>query len=313
MNNTIKFGIRGVVLLIAMLTLTACGSSSGGGGGSSQTTPIEPTSVIASKLSESGIRVTWTDNSDNEDGFRVERSLPDQASGFTEITATGPDVVLIDDNGLNAETTYYYRVSAFNAAGNSNSNGASATTDPASTLPPAVPTNLQGSALSSLTIQLTWTDNATNEANYYVRRADFSGSCGTYSEIVELPRDTEAYIDSGLSASSSYCYQVEARNSVDSRYSNVISDVVTLSTFTLSVTKSGTGNGLVVAPGINCGSDCSQSFDDGDSVTLTATADSNSGFTINGWSGCDRAVDTACTVFMNTNRTVDAKFEDTFN
>ncbi len=311
MNDTTHFSLKRIVLLIALFTLTACGGGGGGGGGGgpSQTIPIEPTSVVASTLSESGIRVTWVDNSDNEDGFRVERSL-DQTVGFTEIAATGPDETMIDDNGLNADTTYYYRLSAFNTAGDSDySNVASATTDAAATSPPAAPTNLQGSPLSSSTIRLTWTDNATNEANYAVMHADFSGSCGAFSEIALLSPDTQAYIHSSLSPSSSHCYQVESRNGFGTGLSNLVSDVATFSQFTLTVSKSGTGSGTVTAPGINCGSDCNGLVDGGTVVTLSASADKGSLF--NGWSGCDATPGTQCTVTMNANRTVTARFENT--
>ena len=54
---------------------------------------------------------------------------------------------------------------------------------------------------------------------------------------------------------------------------------------TLRVTKTGDGGGTVRSSpaGINCGADCSQDYNDGTVVTLTATPNSGSEFT--GWSG----------------------------
>jgi hypothetical protein len=54
---------------------------------------------------------------------------------------------------------------------------------------------------------------------------------------------------------------------------------------TLMVTKGGTGTGTVTSdpPGIDCGSDCSEVYDEGTEVELTAVADSGSIFA--GWSG----------------------------
>ncbi len=77
--------------------------------------------------------------------------------------------------------------------------------------------------------------------------------------------------------------------------------------YTLSVTKSGTGTGTVTSnpAGINCGSDCSENYTDGTSVTLTATADTGSTFT--GWSG-----DTDCSdgvVTVNSAKTCTATFD----
>jgi len=76
--------------------------------------------------------------------------------------------------------------------------------------------------------------------------------------------------------------------------------------FTLTVTKAGTGSGTVTSfpVGINCGSDCSESYDQGTSVTLTATP--ASGSTFGGWSGdadCSDGV-----VVMNANKACTATF-----
>jgi hypothetical protein len=77
---------------------------------------------------------------------------------------------------------------------------------------------------------------------------------------------------------------------------------------TLTVTKSGTGGGTVTSSpaGITCDPDCSESYLDGQSVTLTANADGTSNFTA--WTGCDSVTGNQCTVTMNANRTVNAQF-----
>jgi hypothetical protein len=58
----------------------------------------------------------------------------------------------------------------------------------------------------------------------------------------------------------------------------------------LSITRAGTGNGTVAANvygiegnGINCGADCSETYNEGTTVTLTVTP--TSGSTFGGWSG----------------------------
>ena len=83
----------------------------------------------------------------------------------------------------------------------------------------------------------------------------------------------------------------------------------TQSTATLTVTKTGTGSGTVTSnpTGINCGADCSENYNTGTQVTLTAN--SNSGSTFNGWSGggCS-GTNTACIVNLTGNTTVNADF-----
>ncbi|MGA1213689.1 MAG: right-handed parallel beta-helix repeat-containing protein, partial [Solirubrobacterales bacterium] len=75
----------------------------------------------------------------------------------------------------------------------------------------------------------------------------------------------------------------------------------------LSVTKSGTGSGTVTSSpeGIDCGETCEADFEDGATVTLTATPAAGSTFT--GWSGACSGTGT-CEVTMSEERSVDAAF-----
>src|SRR5438876_452365 len=76
----------------------------------------------------------------------------------------------------------------------------------------------------------------------------------------------------------------------------------------LSVVPAGTGSGAVTSSpvGISCGTDCSEPYDRGTSVTLTAAP--ASGSTFDGWSGCDTASGATCTVTMTGARVVTATF-----
>jgi len=76
----------------------------------------------------------------------------------------------------------------------------------------------------------------------------------------------------------------------------------------LSITNSGSGSGTVTSSpsGINCGSSCSASFTSGQSVTLTATADTGSAFA--SWTGCDSSSGDQCTVTVTGTKSVSATF-----
>jgi alpha-tubulin suppressor-like RCC1 family protein len=78
---------------------------------------------------------------------------------------------------------------------------------------------------------------------------------------------------------------------------------------TLSVVKTGSGTGRVTSspPGIDCGSDCSESYANAADVTLTASAAGDSSFT--GWNGCDSVSGVTCTLMMTGARTATAAFE----
>jgi hypothetical protein len=78
---------------------------------------------------------------------------------------------------------------------------------------------------------------------------------------------------------------------------------------TLTDTKNGTGSGTVTSnpAGISCGSTCSANFNDGTSVTLTASADPGS--TFGGWGGdCASGTAAQCTLTMSADRSASATF-----
>ena len=91
--------------------------------------PAAPNNLTASAVSVSQIDLAWTDNANNEDGFKIERCTGTGCTSFAQITTVASNVTSHSDTGLTAETTYCYRVRAYNLVGNSDySNTACATT-----------------------------------------------------------------------------------------------------------------------------------------------------------------------------------------
>jgi hypothetical protein len=138
-----------------------------GRGGSGGAKPKAPTNLVATS-SASQINLTWTDTSNNETGFEIDRCTGSGCSNFVEVARVGADITTFGDVGLAEGTLYRYQVAAFNAAGSSKgSNTAEATT---LTSPPAAPSNLTSSVASSSQINLTWSDNSTNEQGFRIER-----------------------------------------------------------------------------------------------------------------------------------------------
>jgi len=97
-------------------------------GTTSSIPPKAPSSLTATPISKTQIDLSWTDNSGNEDGFKIERS-PNGTSGWTQIASVGAGVTTYANTVLTCETTYYYRVRAYDAGGDSDySNVANAQT-----------------------------------------------------------------------------------------------------------------------------------------------------------------------------------------
>lgn len=188
--------------------------------------PAAPTNLTAKAAAPTRVELSWTDNSSTETGFALERS-PD-GSSWQEIASTGAGQTAYLDSGLAPDTTYSYRVRAFNAAGHSPYSNTAAATTPArpgggggqAQQAPAAPSQLNADAASSDRIQLTWADNAANENGFAIERSQD----GSWQEIATVGRDQTTYLDSGLAPDTTYSYRVRAYNSAGhSFYSNVAS------------------------------------------------------------------------------------------
>lgn len=183
--------------------------------------PVAPSGLTLTVLSGSQIKLTWTDNSPDETGFRIERA-PDAggvAGAYTEIATVGVNVATFTNTGLAPTTTYWYRVRAYNAGGTSGyTNESSATT---ATGKPNAPTGLTATASSSTAIALAWADNSTDETGFLVESApDNGGVAGTYAQIASLGANVTSYSNTGLTASTTYWYRVRAAGLQNSDYSN---------------------------------------------------------------------------------------------
>ncbi len=88
--------------------------------------------------------------------------------------------------------------------------------------PPAAPTGLAASAVTSTQINLSWVDNATNETGYSIERS--VGTSTTYAEIATTAAGVNTYANTGLTPSTQYNYRVRAFNSAgNSAYTSVVS------------------------------------------------------------------------------------------
>jgi hypothetical protein len=79
--------------------------------------PTAPSNLTVTGVTAVSIFLQWTDNSDNEQGFTVERALNNTFTSGLATFNTGPNATTFADSGLAKLTTYYYRVRAFNLAG----------------------------------------------------------------------------------------------------------------------------------------------------------------------------------------------------
>src|SRR5262245_3183208 len=185
--------------------------------------PAAPTSLSAIATSSSQVNLTWADNSDDEDGFKIERCQGSGCSNFAEIARVGANAASFSNTGLAAGASYSYRVRAFNNGGESDcSNSASATTQAPSGGPTA-PGNLRMTAISYSRIDLAWDDISNDETKFEMERCAGS-ACANFARIVEPAQNVTSYSNAGLSRRTTYRYRIRACNGGNcSNYSNIVS------------------------------------------------------------------------------------------
>jgi hypothetical protein len=269
-----------VVAMSGFALSLSCGDGNGNGGGD-PTRPVlapkAPSGLAVMSVSATRLDLSWSDNSDDESAFHIERSGGDGAS-WTEVAVTPSNTTSFANTGLAATTSYSYRVRAEGPGGFSlYSNTASATTQ--ALPPPTAPSNLSAEAVSPSEISLRWQDNSTDESGFRIERSLHSAT--GWSEVDSVGPDITVYNDSGLNPSTDHFYRVRANGPGGySGYSNV--DVARTKDPPQVLTQ------IVVSP------DTVLATAAGDQVQFEATALDEKGLEIEGvffsWSSSDPSV-----------------------
>jgi Divergent InlB B-repeat domain/FG-GAP-like repeat len=242
-----------------------------------------------SQASAGQLQLAWTDNSNNESGFKIERKLGTTGT-FSQIATVGVNVTTYTDTNLTDGATYCYRLAAFNSAGTS-----------------AYSAEGCGTVKSTLSITKVGSGTVTSSPAGINCGSDCSEAYTTGTAVVLTASATAGFTFAGWSGSG--C----DTGSLTMNGSRTCTATFTAApqTFTLSVnvvkaiTSAGPGNGTVTSnpAGINCGSDCSESYNGGTSVALSAIPATGSIFS--GWSGSGCSTGS---VTMNNSRNCTATF-----
>jgi hypothetical protein len=79
--------------------------------------PAAPSNLVVSAVSSRKVTLSWTDNSNSETGFGIQRSTDGKT--WSTIKKVGANVTSYSDTSVTRQKTYYYRVYAYNNFGNS--------------------------------------------------------------------------------------------------------------------------------------------------------------------------------------------------
>jgi titin len=185
---------------------------------------VEPTSPPGGPLAlnvgiigitdrEHEAKCTWIDTADNEEGFRVQRKVA--PGSYATIATLPPDTELYIDTSLSGDTTYTFRVLAYNALGSASSVEVSWSTAP------VAPDGLYVSSWGASDFWIDWNDNSATRDEYRIEHCTDGVSWVEVAVVSAPPLNT--YRLAGLSAGTHYA-RVRAYSAATgySNYSNVI-------------------------------------------------------------------------------------------
>lgn len=140
-------------------------------------------------------------------------------------------------------------------------------------------------------------------------------NCGTDCSETYAKSGTVVKLTAAAGANSIFNGWSGACNGMSTTCTVTVADVQNITatfnyiTYPLTVTKVGNGTVSSSPAGIDCGTDCTEAYNKGSTVTLTATPDANNVFA--GWKGCNSKTN-VCTISMTAAKTVTANFKASF-
>ncbi len=182
------------------------------------TTMLAPTNLTVQTVT-SQVTLSWTDNSQSEDGYSIERRQGSTGQ-FVKVSDVNRNISTYTETPLNDGTKYFYRVFAFNTNGNS------ALSNEVNTVTAMLaPTNLSVQTVNSQAV-LNWTDNSQSEDGYTIERK--VGQSGQFAKVTDVNSNATTYTDAAVTPGQQYFYRVRGFNSnINSSYSNEATVTIT--------------------------------------------------------------------------------------
>ena len=162
--------------------------------------PAAPSNLMAT-VNGLDVDLSWTDNSDNETGFMLERKVGSDA--FTLLNYENANATTYTDMAPPQGVLLSYRVTAGNLTATSNPSNVASATVPVTII---APSNLNAT-LNGSDVDLTWSDNSDNEDGFIIIR-DVNGA--GYTTLDMVSPNTASYTDLAPPADSDVSYRVFA-------------------------------------------------------------------------------------------------------
>lgn len=245
------------VLTVLMVFDFGCTKTDTGNSSTVTVVPVAPSNLRGTVLSTKSVSLQWTDNSTNEDGFKIERKI--MGGNYTLLTTIPTNIVNLTDSTLSSNTTYIYRIYSYNSVGLSltYSNEVTITTTGLPSVTTSTITNI--SAFSAKGGGVIINDGGTNISS---RGICWSTSPNPTLALTTKKNDSTGLSSfninfSGLSQGTTYYVRAFATNSVGTKYGNELSfttAIINLPTLTTTIAtsitdSSATSGGNIISDG----------------------------------------------------------------
>ena len=175
-----------------------------------------PTDLIALALGTMLVKLSWKDNSLNENYFAIERRKVDEDFIRIGIANRNSEIFTDSLNGLVAGGEYVYRIKSFSNTDSAWSNEAFVQTYLYDLIRP---TNLQAIYLGEGNVALTWSDNDNTNTIFEIERKISTEE--KFNRIAVIPGNQNSYLDENLTLNQTYTYRVRSGDGIYySFYSN---------------------------------------------------------------------------------------------
>jgi hypothetical protein len=211
-----KNSVLGCLLFAFLVGFIGCKK---GAEGVKDINPTAPSGLVVTATTLTQVSLAWTDNSSNETGFKIERKT---SGSFQEIGSVAAGITNYTDLNVQGNTTYTYRVFAYNAVGNSlqPSNEVVVTTRSLPVLTSVSITNLTNTSAtaggnitsdggSSITAKGVVWHTSTNPTTVLSTKTSDGIGTGVFSSAI-----------SGLAANTTYYVRAYATNTYGTSYGN---------------------------------------------------------------------------------------------